>query len=931
MSTNTDKKQRLIVRVGWCILLVAIGFFVILSLGSDGYDVQEHMGRPVDIQGMIAIPNLCKAPGSIVAGILAISLGDTAYMLGALFIFWGLKILISGFHGAIITRILGVILLFFAATLMHQSIAPAGSLNDHAGGALGNFLADYFKEAEIPFLTMTLTCVVVGLLGFFLSIDLTLIQIFGFLYDGLIGLVKLAVLLLFRTGRLFFWFFQNPAKPKIAKAGVPDEEDLQPIDPLSSELPEAAFNPEDEQVKVSFFTRLKNTILPGRGRDESELIAEEDGKSVFPEPEIHIAGITEASEAFPEPPVEEPLKAVYEQASVERVPVSAAPFDSIPGLEEEAQKIAEASATPTPTPTSVRVEATAQEENIQEEIQEVTAELEHRAERVETALPEPVSTPAPSPTPAPAFSAASVEEETISDAEAPVLFRRVAGEDAVPEGYKYPTKYTTPSIDLFTKPTPHIVPNLRQKLGEMALQLEETFRTFKLNTTVTDITRGPTITRFELEPEPGIKVNRFLSFVDDISLALKARGVRVEAPIPGKKRVGVEISNEEKDPVLIRELLEHPSFDKGRNTLALALGKDVAGDICIADLATMPHLLVAGATGSGKTVCIKALLAGMLYLYTPDELQLLLIDPKMVEFSIFNDIPHLITPVVTECDKAAGALSWLIVEMEERYRLFKSLQVRNIEVYNESVENGEILMSGNENNGNNDSSVSVVRKLPYIVCIIDELSDLMMLARADVETALARLAQLARAVGIHLIVATQRPSVDVLTGVIKANFPARTSFRVSSRVDSRCILDEIGAERLLGYGDMLFQGGQFQQMRLQGAFVSDEEMMALITYLKRQAPPQYRDEIKDFGKTKSSLENLEDQEDPLLEDAINVVLDTGQASISMVQRRLRVGYTRAARLIDMMELRGIVGPHTGSKARDILVADKPIKEEYHDG
>ncbi|MCK5862658.1 MAG: DNA translocase FtsK, partial [Candidatus Hydrogenedentes bacterium] len=406
---------------------------------------------------------------------------------------------------------------------------------------------------------------------------------------------------------------------------------------------------------------------------------------------------------------------------------------------------------------------------------------------------------------------------------APRLRRKgVPEEDVLPEGYEYPAVYTCPPLDLFVPGERKIIPNLREKLGNTATCLEEMLATFSLEAHVTDVTRGPTITRFEVEPAPGMKVSRFLSLTDDIALALKAKGVRVEAPIPGKGRVGIEISNEERDPVVIRELLEHQKFAKVKNRLDLALGKDISGEICIADLMRMPHLLVAGATGAGKTVCIKALLASLLYLHTPDQLQLMLIDPKMVELSIFNDIPHLITPVVTDAKKAAASLTWLINEMEERYRLFADLRVRNIEVYNESVENGEIEMEGD---GKKSKTMHVVRKLPYIVCVIDELADLMMLARAEVEDAIARLAQLARAVGIHLIIATQRPSVDVLTGVIKANFPARISFQVSSRVDSRCILDEIGAERLIGMGDMLYlPAGQSKPSRIQGAFVSDPEM-----------------------------------------------------------------------------------------------------------
>ena len=495
----------------------------------------------------------------------------------------------------------------------------------------------------------------------------------------------------------------------------------------------------------------------------------------------------------------------------------------------------------------------------------------------------------------------------------------------MPADYVYPKRYTRPSLDLFDPPPAHVTPDLSAQLLKTSAMLEERLRTFNIEAHVTDVTRGPTVTRYELEPAPGVKVSRFLSLADDLALLLKAHRVRVIAPIPGKGRVGIEVPNKVRDEVVIRELLEGKEFRRDKGALTLALGKDIAGDVVVADLASMPHLLVAGATGSGKTVCVKTMLASLLAAKTPEELQLMLIDPKMVELSIFEEIPHLITPVVIDPKKAATSLRWLITEMEERYRLFAHLRVRNIEVYNASVENGEIEMADGE--GSDTESVESIRKLPYIVCIIDELADLMMLARAEVEDAIARLAQLARAVGIHLILATQRPSVDVLTGVIKANFPARISFQVSSKVDSRCILDAMGAERLIGKGDMLYlPAGRSKPTRIQGAFVSDGEMDGLIAYLKRQAPPQYRDEIEKFGKADDPAATVADEEDELLDDAIRVVLETGQASISMVQRRLRVGYTRAARLIDMMEMRGIVGPHIGSKAREILVGASPNDE-----
>lgn len=505
--------------------------------------------------------------------------------------------------------------------------------------------------------------------------------------------------------------------------------------------------------------------------------------------------------------------------------------------------------------------------------------------------------------------------------------RKTAEEEELPPDYVYPSRYTKPPLDLLESPPPSTVTeDLGERLRHISLLLERALEHYGVEAKVTDVTRGPTITRFELEPAPGVKVSRFLSLADDLALALKAHGVRVEAPIPGKGRVGIELPNAEREPVVLRELVESRDFKRSKGRLTFALGKGIAGDVIVPDLVRMPHMLIAGATGAGKTVCVKSILASLLVSKTPEELQLMLIDPKMVELAIFNDIPHLITPVVTDAKKASSSLNWLIAEMEERYHLFAHLRVRNIEVYNESVENGEIEMPQAGDGGS--ESMEVIRKLPYIVCVIDELADLMMLARSEVENGIARLAQLSRAVGIHLVIATQRPSVDVLTGVIKANFPARISFQVSSRVDSRCILDEIGAERLIGNGDMLYlPGGQSKPTRIQGAFVSDSEMNSLIAYLKTQAPPRYRDEIVGFGKSAEDLYDLEGETDEIFDEAVRVVLETGQASISMVQRRLRVGYTRAARLIDLMELRGIVGPHLGSKARDILVDIPPSDEE----
>ncbi|MGC9054449.1 MAG: DNA translocase FtsK, partial [Candidatus Hydrogenedens sp.] len=361
----------------------------------------------------------------------------------------------------------------------------------------------------------------------------------------------------------------------------------------------------------------------------------------------------------------------------------------------------------------------------------------------------------------------------------------------------YPEQYTKPPLTLLDEPVPFEIPNYNEQLQERAEILIRTLERFGVKARVTGITHGPTITRYELEPEPGIKVTRFLSHADDITLALKADRVRVEAPIPGRGKVGIEVPNPVREQVLLRELLESYSLMKHRGRLRLPLGKDITGEVKVVDLTQMPHLLIAGATGSGKTVFVKALLASLLFQYTPDELRLVLIDPKMVEFSIFNDIPHLLEPVVTDAKKAGEALDILVKEMERRYTLFANTNTRNLEIYNQNVENGQLEIYEDGDRDLFSSPIKVVRKLPHIVCIIDELADLMMLQRNAVESAIARLSQLARAVGIHLIVATQRPSVDVITGVIKANFPARISFQVSSKIDSRCILDTIGAEKLI--------------------------------------------------------------------------------------------------------------------------------------
>ena len=452
--------------------------------------------------------------------------------------------------------------------------------------------------------------------------------------------------------------------------------------------------------------------------------------------------------------------------------------------------------------------------------------------------------------------------------------------------------------------------------------LEQTLADFRVKARVTAVTRGPSVTRFELEPAPGVKVASVVNLADDIALRLAASGVRIEAPIPGKSAIGVEAPNTKNDSVALREVVDAECVSTAASKLCVGLGKDISGNIITADLAKMPHLLVAGSTGSGKSVCINTLIAGVLYKARPDEVKLILVDPKVVELTNYNGIPHLLTPVVTEPKKAASALHWAVAEMERRYQAFAEEHVREIKSYNaKAKKQGQA-------------------PLPYIVIIIDELSDLMMVAKVDVEEAILRLAQKARAAGIHLVVATQRPSTDVITGIIKANIPARIAFAVSSQVDSRTILGMGGAEKLLGKGDMLFAPiGQNKPVRVQGAFVSDEELARIVDFIVSQSvPAEYSEEVTsqplasdakaDKEAAKEDGGAPQELEDELFEDAVRLVLDMGQASASMLQRRFRIGYTRAARLVDTMEELGIVGQTAGSKPREVIISRQEAEERF---
>ncbi|MEH6892231.1 DNA translocase FtsK [Bacillus sp. JJ864] len=466
--------------------------------------------------------------------------------------------------------------------------------------------------------------------------------------------------------------------------------------------------------------------------------------------------------------------------------------------------------------------------------------------------------------------------------------------------------YKLPSLDLLKFPNNKQVTNENETIYENARKLERTFQSFGVKAKVTKVHRGPAVTKYEVYPDMGVKVSKIVSLSDDLALALAAKDIRIEAPIPGKSAVGIEVPNSEVAVVTLREVLDSKANNHPEEKLLIGLGRDITGEAVLARLNKMPHLLVAGATGSGKSVCINGIITSILMRAKPHEVKLMMIDPKMVELNVYNGVPHLLTPVVTDPKKASQALKKVVNEMERRYELFAHSGTRNIEGYNEYVKQ------------HNEQSEAKQPELPYIVVIVDELADLMMVASSDVEDAIMRLAQMARAAGIHLIIATQRPSVDVITGVIKANIPSRIAFAVSSQTDSRTILDTGGAEKLLGRGDMLFVPmGASKPVRVQGAFLSDDEVEKVVEYVVAQQKAQYQEDMipQDVQETKQEVE------DNIYDEAVQLVVDMQTASVSMLQRRFRIGYTRAARLIDAMEMNGVVGPYEGSKPREVLVKD----------
>lgn len=643
-----------------------------------------------------------------------------------------------------------------------------------------------------------------------------------------------------------------------------------PVDPLAEEEEEER-EPEESGARHALSEAARRFFSPDTApqpaRREVSATAEAfgDGRPAEPEEELPVIP---AEPEMPEAPAE------------------------VPEPEPEAE--------PAPAAPELEVPAEPDHEYIDEIIRRMAQKQAAAREKAEAARPAATAAPA-----APAEPAAP--QETL--------------EPAAPAAPQPERSYVFPSITLLNEPQPRNTALDSEQLKQNAQRLVDTLQSFGVQTRIIDISRGPAVTRYELQPSAGVKISKITNLADDIALNLAASGVRIEAPIPGKPAVGIEVPNKDISTVTLREVIDSGAFVEAKSKLSVALGRDIAGNLMLADLAKMPHVLIAGATGSGKSVCINSIIMSILYKATDQEVKLLMIDPKVVELGIYNGIPHLLVPVVTDPKKAAGALNWAVGEMLRRYKTFAENNVRDLESYNEMARSHETLPT-----------------MPQIVIIIDELSDLMMAAPKDVEDAICRLAQMARAAGMHLVIATQRPSVDVITGIIKANVPSRIAFAVSSQVDSRTILDAGGAEKLLGRGDMLYAPvGSPKPVRVQGCFVSNKEVERVVDFIKEGQTHSYDNQVMEEieknipaekGSKSSSGEDGGgfDDHDELLMDAIECVVEAGQASTSMIQRRLKVGYARAGRLVDEMEEMGIVGPFEGSKPRQVLIS----KERWYE-
>ncbi|MDA1888349.1 DNA translocase FtsK, partial [Bacillus cereus group sp. BY105LC] len=613
-------------------------------------------------------------------------------------------------------------------------------------------------------------------------------------------------------------------------------------------------------MQPSMSERVENK--PVHQVEEQPQVEEKPMQQVVVEPQVEEKPM---QQVVVEPQVEEkPVQQVVVEPQVEEKPVQQVVVE--PQVEEKPMQ-------------QVVVELQVEEKPVQQVVEPQVEEVQP----VQQVVAEQVQKP---------ISSTEVEEKAY------VVNQR---ENDVRNVLQTPPTYTIPSLTLLSIPQQAALDNT-EWLEEQKELLDTTFNNFHVGAHVINVSQGPAVTRFEVQPDPGVKVNKITNLSDDIKLSLAAKDIRIEAPIPGKSAIGIEVPNKESKPVFLREILRSPVFTKSESPLTVALGLDISGDPIVTDIRKMPHGLIAGATGSGKSVCINAILTSILYKAKPHEVKLMLIDPKMVELAPYNSVPHLVAPVITDVKAATAALKWAVEEMERRYELFAHAGARDLTRYNTIVSEREI----------------PGETLPYIVIVIDELADLMMVAPGDVEEAICRIAQKARACGIHLLVATQRPSVDVITGLIKSNIPTRIAFTVSSQVDSRTIIDIGGAEKLLGRGDMLFLGnGTSKPVRVQGVYVSDDEIEKTVDHVKKQMKPNYLFKQEDLlAKTEQA-----ESEDELFLDACQFVVEQGGASTSSVQRKFRIGYNRAARLIEEMESQGIISEARGTKPRDVLISE----------
>jgi DNA segregation ATPase FtsK/SpoIIIE-like protein len=638
----------------------------------------------------------------------------------------------------------------------------------------------------------------------------------------------------------------------------------------------------------------------------------------------------------------EQIKSRAEAYRVARIEAKASLVDDVPAKahgQTEASMIAASAATSEDIPVKAKKSKT----KVKEEVLKLDAPVDAEESEDEVEEEEEFEESPISMTELKKLSAKESQKEF--DGLGPVIVKASAEPESTKPKFKFDKKrgkWKLPVIDFLRKVTKTETAIDRDRLKERADILKDKLAEFNVDGDITAMRVGPVITLYEFKPGPGIKVARISNLVEDLSMALSSKSVRILAPLPGKAVVGIEIPSETREQVLLREFLQTGEFQNPKYQLPVVMGKDISGQSIFADLAKMPHLLVAGQTGSGKSVFMNGLISSLLYRFTPDELRLILVDPKFIEFSFYHDIPHLLLPVVDDPKNASSALKWAVREMERRYRILEAAGVRNLQSYNEKVESMgaesmatllqaealsqeelKISMTGGdwiEAFDKDESGAPVIGKIPYIVIIIDELADLMMTVKKDVEGSIARIAQKARAAGIHMVIATQRPSTDVITGLIKANMPTRVSFSLSSQIDSRTILDRQGAERLLGQGDMLFvPPGQNEPVRLQGAFMDDNELTTITDFLREQGAPVYRNEILIDPEEMSADGESDEDQDPLFEEALLIIRSSKTASASFLQRRLQIGYNRAARLIETMESRGIVGPADGARPREILL------------